>query len=128
MRVLMVDNDSLERERLRRIFVSSPFEVIQASNGQEALEILETQTVDAIVSDILMPQMDGYRLCIEVRERERLVSVPFILHTNMYTSESDEKKALSLGANRFVRKSATESELLKTLSELPGAPVVSQPG
>lgn len=128
MRVLLVDNDAMERERLRRIFLRSPFSIVEACDGEQALQILDSQVIDAIVSDILMPRMDGYRLCIEVRNRNNLQHIPFFIHTNTYTSEADEKKALSLGANKFLRKSANEAELLTALMELPGQAPALQAG
>lgn len=55
-----------------------------------------------IISDILMPQMDGFQLCREVKGNAKLRKIPLILHTVAYTDQKDEKFALSLGADRFI--------------------------
>ena len=52
--------------------------VLSANDGLEALELLEREKIGAVISDILMPRMDGYRLCLEVRKSEKFKALPFI--------------------------------------------------
>jgi two-component system, sensor histidine kinase and response regulator len=70
-----------------------------------------------MLSDILMPRMDGYRLCHEIRMNGRLRGLPIVVYTSTYTSPNDEKLARSLGANRFLRKPAPFRTVLTALHE-----------
>jgi len=74
--------------------------------------------VDVVISDILMPRMDGYRLCHEVRTSERWRELPFIFYTATYTSPGDEKLSLDLGADVFLRKPAPTALLLEALQQV----------
>jgi PAS domain S-box-containing protein len=88
----------------------------------DALALLERQRVDAVISDILMPQMDGYRLCYEIRKRAHLHDLPIILHTFTFTSPGDEKLALEMGADKYLKKPASVETIITALHE-----VIAQP-
>src|ERR1044071_7444938 len=118
MNVLVVDDNSTNRKLLHAPLEAEGMTVFEAADGVEALAVLHREKVDAIISDILMPRMDGYRLCYEVRRNERFQNIPFIIYTSTYTSPSDEKFSLELGADKFVRKPASAEEMLKLLREL----------
>lgn len=122
MTILIVDDFQPNQTLLKAIFVHEGFDVIEAGDGIEALRLIESVPVDAITSDILMPNMDGYRLCTEVRRRERLDAVPFLFLTSTYTSPSDEALALSLGADRFLRKPIQGRAIVQAVRELLEAP------
>ena len=93
-------------ELLRVMLEAEGVKVLQAADGVEALAVLEREPVDAVISDILMPRMDGYRLCYEVRASPRFFALPFIFYTATYTSPGDEKFSLELGADKFLEKPA----------------------
>src|SRR5713101_2055071 len=118
MNVLIADDDKLNRKLLGAILQSAGHCSLAAADGLEALDILEREPVDIIISDLLMPRMDGYRFCYEVRSSERFHQLPFIMYTNTYTSEADEKVALELGADAFLKKSAPAGEIAGLLREL----------
>src|SRR5882724_35042 len=65
-----------------------------------------------------MPNMDGYRLCFEMRHNQRFQTIPFVVYTNTYTSPSDERFARQVGADRFMRKPANPAEITKIVSSL----------
>jgi len=65
-----------------------------------------------------MPRMDGFRLCYEIRKNNKLQATPIILYTASYLSSADEKAALAMGADRFIRKPAVPKLIVKTLHEL----------
>jgi len=65
-----------------------------------------------------MPNMDGYRLCFEMRHNQRFQTIPFVVYTNTYTSPSDERFARQVGADRFMRKPENGSEITKMISLL----------
>ena len=118
MRVLIVDDNAINRTLLRVTLRSGGHETVEAADGVEALEKLRSEKFDAVISDILMPRMDGYRLCYEVRRDPKLRDLPIVIHSSTYTSPADEKLALSIGADRFLRRPASYTTLLETLEEL----------
>jgi signal transduction histidine kinase len=115
--VLIVDDNLANRELLART-LSDRYETAQAQDGLEALAILEVQTVDAIVSDILMPNLDGYALCRAVRRCPELEDVFFILYTATNFSADDERLGLECGADKFVNKQGTPKVILHMIDEV----------
>lgn len=93
-------------------------DTVERANGIEALESLESSTFDALISDILMPGMDGYRLCTTIRRSERLKDLPILIISSLYTSAADEQVALRAGADRFLPRPVSGEELLRVLSEI----------
>jgi two-component system, cell cycle sensor histidine kinase and response regulator CckA len=115
MNVLIVDDNETNRKLLRVTLHSEGHHTVEACDGIEGLEILKSEPVDAIVSDILMPRMDGYRLCHEVRSIEKFKDIPFIVYTSTFTTTPDEKLAFEFGADRFIRKPAPLRVILEAL-------------
>jgi two-component system cell cycle sensor histidine kinase/response regulator CckA len=122
MKVLIVDDNDSSRKLLRLILVAEGHDMVEASDGQEALEKLESSPVDAVISDILMPRMDGYRFCYEARRKKSLQNLPIIIYSSTYTSPTEESVALNLGADRFLRKPAPAAVILRTLSDVTSQP------
>ena len=116
-KILIVDDntDSLYLQNV--IFTKNNFKVYLANNGEEALKILKKQEVDAILSDILMPVMDGFQLCSKCKSNENLAKIPFIFYTATYTSTIDEELALKLGAIEFIRKPQDADVLVKKVKK-----------
>src|SRR3984893_16895729 len=117
MKLLIVDDIDVNRMVLRVAFEADGHSTLEASDGIEALQILAREKVDAVLSDILMPRMDGYRLCHEIRTNIALSHLPIVIYTSTYTSPSDEKLACSLGADRFLKKPAPFETVLAALHE-----------
>src|ERR1019366_6127085 len=122
MNLLLVDDDPTSLKLLRAQLEAEGHAVFDAYDGVDALAVLERQRVDAVISDILMPRMDGYRLCNEIRKHARLNDLPVIIYTSTYTSPSDEKLALNVGANKYLTKPASVETLVAALHE-----VITQP-
>jgi PAS domain S-box-containing protein len=112
MRILVADDDEASRLLLDTLFSAKGYEVVLAKDGEEALEKARALTVDAIVSDILMPRMDGYRLCMECKKDERLAGAPFVFYTASYTDPEDRRLAEHMGADRFLLKPMEPEALL----------------
>ena len=118
LKVLIVDDVALNRKLLRLTLEDENLQALEASDGRQAFELLEREEVDAVISDILMPNIDGYRLCYEVRKSRRWQHLPFIIYTSTYTSAGDEKLSLDLGADKFIRKPASAEVLKQALAEV----------
>src|SRR5258705_3610761 len=116
--VLIADDNAINRKLLRVLLEAEGHRIVEADNGVAALKVLEHHNIDAVVSDVLMPEMDGFRLCYEIRKHARLKTLPFIVYTASYTSALDENVALQFGVDRFIRKPASSAEILKNLLEV----------
>ena len=77
LKILIVDDVAVNLKLLRVRLEGEGHQVVQALNGVEALKVLDAEGADVIISDILMPVMDGYRFCHEVRRSERFKHLPF---------------------------------------------------
>ena len=104
MKILIVDDNADDRVLLERALMNEGYSVSSATNGVRALESALGSPPDLIISDIMMPEMDGFELCRRVKTDDRLRQVPFIFYTATYVEEKDEQLALSLGASRFLIK------------------------
>jgi two-component system, cell cycle sensor histidine kinase and response regulator CckA len=113
--VLILDDIDTNRKLLRAQLEAEGVTVLEASDGVEGLEELKRQKVDAAISDLLMPNMDGYRFCYEVRKSKEHRDLPIIIYTSTYTSLSDEKLSLKLGADKYLRKPASVIQILDAL-------------
>src|SRR6185503_21300188 len=126
--ILIVDDCPANRKLLRAVLEAEGLNTLEAADGVEALAALDREPIDAIISDILMPNMDGYRLCYEVRANKRFCHLPFIVYTTTYTSPSDEKTGLDLGADKFLRKPAQAREIVAAFRALKERPRPVRPG
>lgn len=116
--ILLVEDSITTRTQERRILVGAGYEVIEAMDGVDALNKLGTKQFDAVVSDILMPNMDGLTLTKKIREDRKYSELPVILVTSL-ASDEDRKKGLEAGANAYIAKPAFDQQLLlETLKRL----------
>lgn len=104
MTILIVDDKPENLYLLESLLKGVGYKTVIAKNGAEALGLAKKDKPDLIISDILMPVMDGYSLCRECKKDEQLKNVPFIFYTATYTDPKDEEFALSLGGDQFLLK------------------------
>lgn len=115
MNILIADDNHTSCKLLRAVLEAEGHSVIAATDGYEVLDNLERHPVDAIICDLLMPGLDGYRLCRDIRQDSRWSNVPFICYTAIYGSPNDEKLAFDLGADAYLRKPASSGTILGAL-------------
>ena len=118
MKVLVAEDDENSRALLETVLTAAGFEVFSFENGLKAYAHLQVHMVDLIISDILMPEMDGYGLCRAVKQNHYLEKIPFVFYTATYTTSLDERFAISLGATRFLTKPMEMPEFLKVIAEV----------
>ncbi|KQC11991.1 MAG: hypothetical protein APR54_10185 [Candidatus Cloacimonas sp. SDB] len=104
MNILIVEDKQDARYFLELLLKSKGYAVFTANNGKEALEVLKKQNIQLIISDILMPEMDGFKFCQQVKKDEKLKNIGFIFYTATYVDKKDEEFGLSLGADLFLKK------------------------
>lgn len=114
--ILVVDDDDQILNFVVDI-LRKDYNILQASNGKQALKLLETASADLIISDIMMPELGGVGLLKAVRSQERFDHLPFILLT-AYNSEDNQLIGLEKGADAFLGKPFTPQKLLSTVSNL----------
>ncbi|HLL01849.1 MAG TPA: ATP-binding protein [Myxococcaceae bacterium] len=113
--LLVADDDPVSRKLLLLQLAPFHFEVLTASDGQTALELAQRRRPDAVLTDVLMPRMDGFRLCLALRKDPRMANVPVLLSHVGAPDELDLRMAQNVGANGFVRRGQEGDELLGTL-------------
>jgi len=106
LKILLVDDNEQDRYMLQVLLEGHGYEVVPAANGAEALDAARRGRPDMIITDILMPMMDGFTLCRQWKQDEQLKEIPFVFYSATYTDPKDEDFALSLGAERFIVKPA----------------------
>ncbi|MGA9111659.1 MAG: HD domain-containing phosphohydrolase [Smithella sp.] len=103
-KVLIADDNSANLYMLETMLKGYGLGVTLAENGKDALDKARLNPPDLIITDILMPVMDGYALCRQWKSDDKLKTIPLVFYTATYTEPKDEKFALSLGADLFIIK------------------------
>ena len=94
-KILVVDDHEQNRYLLEALMKGSGFQAVAAVDGVDALEKLRGAHFDLIITDILMPNMDGYQLCRECKADDQLKDIPFLFYTATYTDDKDEQLSLA---------------------------------
>lgn len=129
--VLIVDDLAENRCLLKTILENAGYAVLTAMNGAEALTVALARPPDLVISDILMPVMDGFMLCRQWRQDPMLGRIPFIFLTASYTDAKDRQLAMSLGADRFITVPAEPEVIVQAVRQLlegGGRPERTKPG
>ena len=94
------------------------YPVVTASNGQEALELITRQHPALVITDILMPKLDGFSLVHRLRSNPKTTDIPIIFLSATYVTAEDRAFAISLGVVRFLEKPVDTEEFLLTVAEV----------
>jgi PAS domain S-box-containing protein len=124
-RVLVVENDPVQRRLVRLRLEQAGFVVETAADGEQALEVARRSRPDAILADVLMPRLDGFRLCRAVRQDPDLRAIPLVLQSHQYVDEANRALALRLGANAYLPRTLDPRAAARALTAAMAGPVVS---
>lgn len=116
--VLIVDDIRENLYLLESLLKGYGYATVSANDGAEALGLALKNPPDIIISDILMPVMDGYSLCREWKKEEALRNIPFVFYTATYTHPKDGEFALSLGADRFIIKPQEPEDFMAIIEQV----------
>lgn len=117
-RFLVVDDNPQNIYQLYVLLGGHGHTVESALNGEEALAKARQTPPDVVITDVLMPIMDGFTLCRHWRADDRLCSIPLVIYTATYTDTEDEELALSLGATRFLIKPIEPEEFMQEIENV----------
>lgn len=110
VKVLVVDDDTNVINIVRDSLPSNAYEILEAANGKEALGMVFAESPDIMVLDIMMPDMDGYRVCEELKEHDSTKDMPIII-LSAKTSVEDKLKAMDIGIDDYMVKPFDPREL-----------------
>lgn len=119
IKVLAVEDDAVQRRVLVQALKQLDYDVVAATDGEDAWKKLQDEPIRLIVSDWMMPGIDGLELCRKIRERPREDYVYFILLTSVDASEANQREAADAGVDDFLTKPLKFNELWMRL-RVPG--------
>ena len=114
-RVLVVDDEPSQRKLLVTYLEQLGFDVSSAADGNDALIQARAYRPNAILSDVLMPNLDGFQLCLKVRADPELAAIPVVLRSNNYDQEADKELARKVGAYALVATDPDFREAIRAL-------------
>jgi CheY-like chemotaxis protein len=115
--ILIIENEASNRILIERVLSTKGYHCISASNGLEALKILEQEQVSLILTDLSMPVMDGYRTTQLIRERPGMERVPIVAVT-AYAQSDENEAAIQIGCNEYLTKPFKPRQLLEVVDRL----------
>jgi diguanylate cyclase (GGDEF)-like protein len=116
--ILIVDDEPINLDLLETELNRGGFQVARAEDGVQALTLARQLEPALVVTDILMPNMDGYQFCREVTSDPRLCGIPVVFYSATYTDPEDLDLAFSLGAARFIVKPSEPEVILEAITEV----------
>src|SRR3989304_3531070 len=118
MKALIVDDNIPDRKILRANLEHHGYEVMEAEDGQAGLEQARRQKPDLIISDALMPKMDGFQFLRAVKKEDPLKSIPFVFYSAVYIGYKEAELAIALGAEAFIIKPKAPEEFWTELCDV----------
>jgi two-component system chemotaxis response regulator CheY len=111
-KILVVDDSPTIRKFISIALKIKGYEIISANDGMEALELLPNEKIDLIITDLNMPNIDGFNLIARIRSNESYANTPIIVMSNLSDSE-DIERAMQLGANSYIIKPFDQNNIIK---------------
>lgn len=113
--ILIVDDAAFSRRMIRKMFKNDPYEILEASNGREALEMIRIHQPKCILTDLLMPDMDGFEFLSSLQAQK--LNIPTII-ISADIQESSRDRCLELGAVAFINKPPKEDIVRQTVQQV----------
>jgi putative nucleotidyltransferase with HDIG domain len=117
--LLLVDDDRTQRKLAQLLLEEAGYSVTVADDGQQALEKIRRTPPDAVISDVLMPRLDGFQLCRAIQQNPQLSRIPVVLLSSRYVEEEDRRLGRDVGARAVLERAPDIAELLQTLERMP---------
>lgn len=117
VKVLVVDDSAMVLEMVSAHLKQNGIEVLEAHDGSDAVEQLKVVTPDLVVTDVVMPKMNGYELCRWIKNNDSTKDVPVIMCTTK-SEEFDKYWGMKQGADAYLTKPYHPPELIKTIKQL----------
>lgn len=127
MKILLAEDDAIVRKAVAAGLVAGGYEVELAEDGEEALSIAHAVHPDMIISDVLMPNMDGFSLCQAVRSDETLEKIPVVFYSSTFLEPEDEALSRLVGASGFVLKDVDQQTFLRKLHDVVESEKANEP-
>jgi CheY-like chemotaxis protein len=121
-KILVIEDNNLIRETVLELLESRGFEAVGAENGQVGIQLAIAQIPDLILSDVMMPQVNGFEVFAAVRSHPATASIPFIFMTG-----SEMEKVLELKADGYLKKPCSVKEMLRAIATQLEKPTVANP-
>lgn len=115
--ILVVDDDPLARTMLKITLRDPSFKIIEAGNGQETLDLVESRTPALIVLDVMMPGMSGFDVCRTLRKKSETADLPIILYSAK-THPRDVQNGMEAGATMYLFKPTPRKEMIEAIQKL----------
>lgn len=116
-KVLVVDDSPVELKFISNSLVTGGYDVVTAKDGEEAIERLASEPVELVVLDVIMPKLNGFQVCRQIKTSERHKGIKVILLTSK-NQESDKFWGKKQGADLYMTKPFEVDELLSSVAEL----------
>jgi len=116
--ILVVDDHEDDRVLLKQLLEPQGYQVLLAENGEHAQKAILSKEVDLVLSDLLMPVVDGIQLCKFIKSSDNLKHIPVVLYSSIYSEQEDSNQALAAGAEHYMIKPIDSKKLLNLLSEV----------
>ena len=121
-KILVIEDNNLIRETVLELLESRGFEAIGAENGEVGIQLATAQIPDLILSDVMMPEQNGFEVFAALRSHPATASIPFIFMT-----ASEMEKALELKADGYLKKPCSVAEILGAIATQLQKPTVTNP-
>ncbi|MGA1864172.1 MAG: response regulator [bacterium] len=116
--ILVVDDDVLIRCLIDDILQKLNYNILHASNGEEAIETLEAQDINLVILDLYLPGKNGFEICADIREIKKWKDIPILIMTAVYTRSQYFYKCKDFGANAFITKPFKCTTLINQVNKL----------
>jgi two-component system, sensor histidine kinase and response regulator len=114
-KILVIEDDKSVRETILQLLATGDFKLLAAANGRIGVELAQEQNPDLILCDVIMPELDGYKVLKKLRENPATATIPFIYLTGR-SEKNDFRQGMELGADDYLTKPFTQNELIAAIT------------